>query len=118
MYHAMQTVGAVDEYHWRIASGSDLLTHDEVARLLNTQAEQIEKLQSSIPELPPVAPDNLVEGEWYDFIFDGERLRGVFTKIHSSERRLMLRTVLGMYQQNDAEAIYGPLPKFKIGGAE
>lgn len=47
-YHAMQTVGAKDEYHMRIARDSDLLTHEEVAQLLNQQAETIEVLREWI----------------------------------------------------------------------
>lgn len=44
-YHAMETVGAVDEYHMRIARGSDLLTHEEAAKILNEQAETIDVLR-------------------------------------------------------------------------
>ena len=48
IYHAMRTVGTVDDLHWRIARDWDLLTHEEVARLLNAQAERIEVLREWI----------------------------------------------------------------------
>jgi len=51
-YHAIQTVGAVDEYHWRISRGSNLLTHEEVSQLLNQQAETIEVLREWIRNTP------------------------------------------------------------------
>lgn len=50
-YHAMQTVGSRDEYHMRIARGADLLTHEDVARLLNQQAETIEVLREWMQEI-------------------------------------------------------------------
>lgn len=48
MYHAMQTVGGVDEYHWRIAFDNQLLEHKYVADLLNRQAEDLEVLREWI----------------------------------------------------------------------
>lgn len=51
VYHAVQTVPASDEYHDRVARNHDLLTAEEVARLLNSQAETIELLREWLREI-------------------------------------------------------------------
>lgn len=70
-----------------------------------------------IPELPPVSPEDLVEGEWYVVNlhqFDGSPVQDVcyFTGIE------LLKTGSDYeWLPKDVLAIYGPL-RFKIGGAE
>jgi hypothetical protein len=72
---------------------------------------------SAIPELPPVAPENLVEGEWYVFHVDGgcDDIRyfdGVLLWEASSDLPFDPTTADG-----ELFTIYGPL-RFKTGGAK
>ena len=73
----------------------------------------------AIPELPPVSPENLVEGEWYVFNYHTKFIPMIGkAEIHQGKFRLVDSFHSSKWSWANSETdIYGPL-KFKLGGAE
>lgn len=107
-----------DWIHFEMLSGYSV---GGLAELVSGKWDQVEELlaERSPPELPPVSPEDLVEGEWYVVrdssgeehvvycVIDPDEGPGLYALDVCFEAGWNLKNV----------PIYGPL-KFKIGGAE
>ena len=91
----------------------------QVDRLDMLLADYLKVSPVSPPELPPVSPEDLVEGEWYycvkkNWAGFGKTAKDMWM---GRETGKMLIWIGEADFSPDAFTIYGPL-KFKIGGAE
>lgn len=74
------------------------------------------ELEDAKPRLPRVSPENLVEGEWYVWRSAGKIHVGQFYSCGPDSK--YIRCGVHGIPVMDWNVYYGPLPEFRIGGAE
>lgn len=74
----------------------------------------LKSLKTETPELPPVSPEGLVEGEWYAFECCGSKQIGQVGHVNNT-KDLRVRCGNHIHSLHDM-VLYGPL-RFRIGGA-
>lgn len=73
------------------------------------------ELEDAKPRLPRVSPENLVEGEWYAFVYQCLLHFGKTTRYNPDGMHIRFGNL--RLPVSDFHFYYGPL-KFRIGGAE